>query len=73
MNLGNFPANSETGTLCINIKTFELNFQINFKLNFQRFDVNFTCLMQMNHAKFEVTKTKQKEIWNVLEMPHDDI
>ena len=66
MNLGNFPANSETGTLCVDIKTFELNFQ--------RFDVNFTCLMQMNHAKFEVTKTKhQKEIWNVLEMPHDDI
>ena len=30
MNLGNFPTDSETGTLCIDIKTFELNFQLNF-------------------------------------------
>ena len=30
VNLGNFPADSETGTPCIDIKTFELNFQLNF-------------------------------------------
>ena len=28
VNLRNFPANSETGTPCIDIKTFELTFQL---------------------------------------------
>ena len=30
VNLGNFPADFETGTPCIDIKSFELNFQLNF-------------------------------------------
>ena len=30
VSLGNFPAGSETGSPCIDIKTFELNFQLNF-------------------------------------------
>ena len=64
MNLGNFPADFETETPCIDMETFELNFQ----LNFERFDVNFTFFMQMSHAKLEITKTKQEQVWNVLEM-----
>ena len=30
VNLGNLPADSEAGTLCIGIQTFKLNFQWNF-------------------------------------------
>ena len=30
VNLGNFPDDFETGTPCIDINTFELNFQLNF-------------------------------------------
>ena len=69
VNLGNFPADSDTRPPCINIKTFELNFQSNFQLNFERFDVNFTFFMLMSHAKLETTKTKhQEQVWNILEM-----
>ena len=59
-NLGNFPADSGTGTPWIDIKLFELNFE--------RFDVKSTFLMQMSHAKLEITKTKEEQVWNVLEM-----
>ena len=63
--LVNFPAESETETPCIDIKTFELNFQ----LNFEHFDVNFTFVKQTDHTKFEITKTKyQEKVWNILEM-----
>ena len=50
VNLGNFPVDSETGTPCIDIKTFELNLQLNFYVNVERFDVNFTFFTQMSHA-----------------------
>ena len=60
VNLENFPSDSETGTPCIDIKTFELNFE--------RFDVIFTFFMQTSHAKLKITKTKQKQVCNVLEM-----
>ena len=63
--LVNFPAESETETPCIDIKTFELNFQ----LNFEHFDVNFTFFKQTDHTKLEITKTKyQEKVWNILEM-----
>ena len=65
LNLRNLPVDSETGTPCIDIKTFELNFQ----LNFERFDVNFIFFMKMSHSKLEITKRKhQEQVWNVLEM-----
>ena len=47
VNLGNFPAESETGTPFIDIEAFKLNLQLSFLLNFKRFDVSFTFFMQM--------------------------
>ena len=61
MNLGNFPADSETGTPCTDIKIFELNFQINSLLNFEHFYISFILLMQMSYAKLEITKRKHQE------------
>ena len=44
------------------------NIRIKFQLNFERFDAIFTCFMQTSHAKLKITKTKQKQVCNVLEM-----
>ena len=69
LNSVNLSANSETGTPCIDIKTFELNFQLNSSLNFEIFDVNLKFFMPMSHGKSEITKTKHEEqVWNVMEM-----
>ena len=54
VDLGDFPADPDTEVHCINIKTFELNFQLSFELNFERFDANLIFFFHFQfHCHFQ--------------------
>ena len=62
--LGSFSAASETGTSCIDIKTFELNFQLNFVIKFR----TFWCQFHIHYANESREIRNHRNKTNILEM-----